>query len=64
MDNLNLPCVCGHLERQHFANNTCIGCWNARKREFDAGEQTGMVHLFRLDNLKLIEDLAKERGLI
>lgn len=60
-------CVCGHQELSHALNIInpsnvqmwCRGCW------FDnADGGVSNYHDFKLDNLKLIEDLAKEKGLI
>lgn len=60
-------CVCEHSFEEHKNNEEdgyttfphlqfCVGCGNA----YD----TKPSHTFKLDNLKLIEDLAKERNLI
>ena len=52
-------CVCGHLATAHIRGRGCAACidW---MNIFDSKNE----HTFKLDNLKLIEDLAKERKLI
>ena len=56
-------CICGHSEKIHQEAipeaqllSICFECGNSNTlNEF---------HNFKLDNLKLVEDLAKERNLI
>lgn len=52
-------CVCSHSKNYHasdVATDFCGGCYNSGGKKF--------YHDFQLDNLKYIEDLAKERNLI
>jgi hypothetical protein len=57
-------CICGHPFCEHFyefhgypqIGKVCIGCQLAN--------DVNTNHYFKLDNLKLIEDLAKERNLL
>ena len=65
-------CICGHEKTNHnnfdrkslngvtlVPRNHCSGCYIERyERDFNICEQ------FKLDNLKLIENLAKERNLV
>lgn len=53
-------CVCGHLLLDHSnyeESPLCVSCAN------ELG-QMDMWHDFKLDNLKFIEELAKQKGLI
>lgn len=55
-------CVCQHIRKEHITDTYgqfCVGCiaWNM-------GSGIKHLHEFKLDNLKLVEDLAKERNLI
>ena len=59
------PCVCKHDIRNHFMLDArmhcrkCIEEFGYKSRNADA-----ICKTFKLDNLKLIEDLAKERNLV
>lgn len=68
-ENMQNLCTCGHYKNVHlpsdniFCNAVCLSC--------HPGENWGYhingwyrVHEFKLDNLKYIEDLAKEKKLI
>jgi len=64
-------CVCGHKEKEHkvrwldpSGGTSIIGCLGCENAWFISGMNKQVLHLFKLDNLKLIEDLAKERKLI
>jgi len=68
-------CVCGHRLRKHLGRPSpkldfhCKECYDnllkvAPIRGVRRGELMACLHEFKLDNLKLIEDLAKERNLI
>jgi hypothetical protein len=52
-------CVCGH-EKYYHMNVSGMGCWACPDGFFVA---CGCKR-FKLDNLTLIEDLAKERSLV
>lgn len=54
-------CVCSHAKECHKITPTyklpfCTNCWNINDRKH--------LHTFKLDNLKLIEDLAKKKDLV
>jgi len=58
-------CMCGHAEFRHEERNytghearLSTICWECDEDSFKK------YHEFKLDNLKLIEDTAKHRGLI
>jgi hypothetical protein len=57
-------CLCGHMNKDHDyrptyrKNSICWGCAIA-----DLSDVKTRYHPFKLDNLKLIEDLAEKRGL-
>lgn len=56
------PCVCGHSKVFHIAYNAkdplCAMC-------LEAHEKPDLVfHTFKLDNLRYVEDLAKQRKLV
>ena len=57
-------CICGHIESQHimtsyFNIKYCRICYILGMKKPMHDE-----HPFKLDNLKFIEELAKERNLI
>jgi hypothetical protein len=52
-------CVCGHLESDHGIYSYGVdACWNC---SIKTGRHS---HSFKLDNLRLVEDIAKQKGLI
>ena len=53
-------CVCGHDYTAHgcTSGGWCFPCYNKAPLGVESCEQ------YKLDNLKLIEDLAKEKGLV
>jgi hypothetical protein len=57
------PCVCGHKQKEHTMftgiHNQCAKCTS--RWHFGARSPW---HEFKLDNLRLIEDLAKHKGLV
>lgn len=60
-----LPCVCGHLKRLHrddIFNGWCIDC----RKQYSLLGIAGVKHLhkFQLDNLALVEQIARARELI
>jgi hypothetical protein len=59
-------CICGHLNEEHKSKRSsipgCGGCWDSSMEWQD--KMNKAEHAFKLDNLKLIEDLAKEKGLV
>jgi hypothetical protein len=57
-------CICGHPRSLHFPEDSyfyarCDGCHDLYVKK----HPLGYVHEFQLDNLKYVEDLAKERKL-
>jgi len=55
-------CLCGHRKDNHDIGKFgpyCQGCGTYHSRNYK-----NYRHVFMLDNLKLIEDLAKEKNLI
>jgi hypothetical protein len=62
-------CVCGHLFKHHTFL-ACVGCHDEHLSDDNLGAlewyetREKAFHDFKLDNLKLIEDLAKERNLV
>jgi hypothetical protein len=53
-------CICGHLEVYHYNNSIgSITCFDCADRNIK-----NCTHNFKLDNLRFIEDLAKEKNLI
>ena len=57
-------CVCGHSHWEHRLSEPnkfpyCQICLN-----IDGAARIQIWHEFKLDNLRLIEDLAKEKGLV
>jgi len=61
-------CTCGHEKSNHrwyaqtdvsgiLYKEMCAGCYQS------FGEETSW-HFFKLDNLKYVEDLAAEKGLV
>lgn len=71
MNDSLLPCICGHLKTYHEINRIgynnptgvpkqwCSECWL-----FNQKNGINNLHDFKLDNLKYIEQLAKEKGLV
>ena len=62
-------CVCGHLERTHIegfghGSARCILCAGEVAIGVTPRNSIKAGHVFKLDNLKLVEDLAVEKGLI
>jgi hypothetical protein len=59
-------CVCRHPKPSHLLiEDWCQSCSNEyRENDYIRYRKSLMFHKFKLDNLKLIEDLAKERKLI
>jgi len=53
-------CVCGHTKKQHELRYGGK-CWY---EGHDSKSYPHPCEVFKLDNLKLIEDLAKERKLV
>jgi hypothetical protein len=55
-------CVCGHIKKYHEGGSTdaLFPCWTC----YDGKDIVKSLHVFKLDNLKYIEDLAKERNLV
>jgi len=56
------PCICSHPNWQHYLDALskmpyCIPCASVE-------DPKKCWHKFKLDNLKFVEDLAKDRGLI
>ena len=65
-DEQSKPCKCGHYQNVHLLANSymravCLKCDPYRR---DETNPFFSVHDFQLDNLKYIEDLAKERNLV
>jgi len=63
MKDLQFCIVCNHSKKMHVHRKTDVSrlddiCWDCNAGYFDK------YHAFKLDNLKLIEQLAKEKGLI
>jgi hypothetical protein len=66
--------ICGHPRRSHSRRPSkldfhCEKCYNnllevAPVQGIRSGELMACFHEFKLDNLKLIEDLAKAKGLV
>jgi hypothetical protein len=59
------PCKCGHYENAHLPEDRlyharCLKCLDIPYKD----KTWAFVHEFQLDNLKYIEELAKERRLI
>jgi hypothetical protein len=61
-------CVCGHLEQDHiwsgYTKCPPEWCWCRECLFSNDLDSTNHMHEFKLDNLKLIEDLAKKRKLV
>lgn len=59
-------CVCGHAKEIHsfIKDFLCAECVEMASYDLHIGELDKAFHKFKLDNLKLIEDLAKEKGLM
>lgn len=61
-------CVCGHEKASHYPGicRLCMDRVNelGQLGEVNVNSLVKLFHTFKLDNLKLIEDLAKERNLI
>jgi hypothetical protein len=62
MKESNLPCTCSHEKEYHLYSENgyyiCYACYGK------GASLKVRRHGFKLDNLKLIEDLAKERKLV
>lgn len=56
-------CICGHLEIEHYLAG-CQRCWEIKYKELGSYIKFNIKHNYKLDNLKLIENLAKEKNLI
>jgi hypothetical protein len=56
-----LPCVCGHLKERHI-NRSCLACWDTQEM-FSIRLQKAR-HLFKLDNLAYVEQVARAKGLV
>lgn len=57
-------CICGHVKEGHSGIyaldiTSCLSCYLAQDES-----KMSFYHDFQLDNLKYIEDLAKEKGLV
>lgn len=66
MDERLFKCICRHTKLRHnFEEGYCYGCWS---KSIKLGNPISLMsrvsHEFKLDNLRLIEDLAKEKSLI
>lgn len=60
-------CVCGHPKEMHSADvkdSLCALCIEMASYDVHIGELGKAFHPFKLDNLRYIEDVAKERKLI
>jgi hypothetical protein len=56
-------CICGHGKFEHFVDKGFLPPAYCEDCLFDLNVENSS-HPFKLDNLKLVEDLAKERNLI
>lgn len=66
---IDSPCaICNHREGYHAftRNNGVEFCTECLIRGVEAKRlsDSKWIHAFKLDNLKLVEDLAKEKGLV
>ena len=57
-------CVCGHLKTTHGWATRCVHTEIGFTKDGHKGLWKCICTEFKLDNLQLIEDLAKERRLI
>ena len=58
-------CVCGHDSGWHFKTAPRLDCFANVEKNFNGRYYANCpCNEFKLDNLKLIEDLAKERNLV
>jgi hypothetical protein len=59
---MNEPCMCGHNKNEHVSE--AIPGYNTQVCLDPITRLVCECYNFKLDNLKLIEDMAKEKGLI
>jgi hypothetical protein len=66
LEDKDLRCICGHTKHVHIGwGGDSTGCNFAFLEDVqEPWERYCLCQEFKLDNLKLIEDLAKERKLI
>ena len=63
-------CVCGHVNYVHNVTQSIFGyenfCDRCGEDIFDSSEKywNARRHDFKLDNLRLLEDTAKQKGLL
>ena len=58
-------CICGHSYNSHLDSKyLCGGCEVCASWTFNDKMRVNWFHPFKLDNLKYVEDLAKERNLV
>jgi len=62
-------CICRHSKFEHKEPTPsrkirCRECWSEWANGWNGITESSLSHEFKLDNLKFIEDLAKERKLV
>jgi len=67
MKDLKLPCICGHLKREHRLG--CADChYDLLDKDYGPTkyyqERRKIFHDFKLDNLAYVEQVARARGLV
>jgi hypothetical protein len=56
-----LPCICGHMKWHHYTKEPV---WNFSSCRTWTGREHCMCQKFKLDNLALVEQVARARRLV